>query len=204
MDRHNEFVNNSKINASNIKIVFTGSSSIEYWSTTGGEIWNAKYAPLGAVNYGIGGDKTENLLWRIENGEIDNINPKMVVVYCGSNNIPGTPSADVFRGVNATLAEFARRLPESKILYLNFNPRGDRPDTNGTWDKITKVNNQVIQLADNNKLVVFTMFDSFIEYWGQIKEELYQPDKLHFNKAGYEQWDSLWNETFFNMWNGGV
>ena len=88
MNRHNAFVQNTRENGSRIEIVFMGSSSIERWGTTGQQLWNTKFAPLGAVNYGIGGDRTEHVLWRLQNGEVDGLRPKMAVIYIGSNNVP--------------------------------------------------------------------------------------------------------------------
>jgi hypothetical protein len=202
IEKHNDLVAYTQNNANSVKIAFTGSSSIEYWSTTGKAIWDAKYAPLGAVNYGIGGDKTENTLWRVMNGEFDGINPEMVVVYCGSNNPPSYPNnADVTRGVVELLDEISRRLPNSKILYLTFNPRGDITPIGEYWTRLKSINNQTLLQDDGKKRFVFDMFDDLIESWGQIKENLYQSDKLHLNAAGYSQWDSLWNSTFFRVLN---
>jgi lysophospholipase L1-like esterase len=185
-----------------VKIVFTGSSSVEYWSTTGKEIWDAKYAPLGAVNYGIGGDRTEHNLWRIIDGEFDGLNPEMVVVYCGTNNVPVYPSNDeVVRGMVELMDEIARRLPNTKILYVNLNPRGDQSPIGDYWNRLKYINNQTTLQHDGKKRFVFDMFDDLIVSWGQIKTELFQGDKLHLNADGYAQWDRSWNETFFRVLN---
>ena len=106
MARHESFVHNNLEMGDQIQLVFIGSSTIQNWGTTGIEIWNQKYAPLGAVNYGIGGDRTEHTLWRIQNGELDNIKPKMVVLYVGSNNvITNATVPEIIRGVTTVLDE---------------------------------------------------------------------------------------------------
>lgn len=205
VDRHNAFVDNTIFNGSNINIVFMGSSSVEFWSTTGGSIWREKYEPLGAVNYGIGGDSIEHCLWRSLNGELYNINPKILMLYCGSNNIPGDHTApEIIRGITETLEYLAARLPQTKILYVSINPRGDSGDTTiieAMWGKITVINSQIELLHDGNQMNIFTMFDDFITSWGQVNVDLFENDKLHLNRDGYVLWDNLWNETFFNLWN---
>lgn len=81
MDRFNANVEYSRVNGSNIHLVFYGDSITELWPQ---DIWNRAYAPFGAVNYGILGDATQNVLWRIINGEVDNISPRVVVVKIGT------------------------------------------------------------------------------------------------------------------------
>lgn len=80
MDRFQANVDNSRVNGSNINVLFYGDSIVEGFDW---QIWNRVFAPLGAANYGIGGDATQHLLWRIQNGEVDNISPRIVVVMIG-------------------------------------------------------------------------------------------------------------------------
>jgi len=203
LEMHEDLVNYTQINGDKVRIAFVGSSSIQYWGTTGKDLWDSKYAPLGSANYGVRGDKTENTLWRIMNGEFDGINPEMVVVYCGSNNPPTYPSdEDVIRGVLTLLDEISRRLPNAKILYLTFNPRGDRTGSGeGYWDRLKNINNQMLLQDNGETRFVFDMFDDLMESWGQIRTDLYESDNLHLNTAGYNEWDRLWNSTFFRVLN---
>lgn len=80
MARFQSNVENSRVNGSNINLIFYGDSIVEGWPAN---IWNRAYAPLGAANYGIGGDGTQNVLWRIQNGEVDNLSPRLVVLKIG-------------------------------------------------------------------------------------------------------------------------
>ena len=82
--RHQGFVRNSQQNKDKIKAVFIGASVTEYWNIEGRNIWNSYYAGKGAVNYGIGGDTTSNVIYRIQNHELDGLNQVKVVVFsCG-------------------------------------------------------------------------------------------------------------------------
>jgi len=202
LEMHEDLVNYTQVNRDKVKIAFVGSSSIQYWSTTGKDLWDSKYAPLGAANYGIRGDKTENVLWRIMNGEFDGINPEMVVVYCANNPKVYPSNEDVLRGVKTLLNEISKRLPESKILYVNFNPRGGKKGSRkGYWNRLKYINDQMLLWEDGETRFVFDMFDSLMESWGKIRTDLYQPDELHLNAAGYKEWDRLWNNTFFSVLN---
>lgn len=82
MDRFTANVEYTRVNGSNINLLFYGDSITEGWNWNQ-EIWNRVYAPFGAANYGIGGDGTQNVLWRIINGEIDNIHPRLIVLKIG-------------------------------------------------------------------------------------------------------------------------
>lgn len=83
--RFNSNVQNTQSNAANIGVIFYGDSIVEGWSSTGVSLWNQHFAPLGAANYGIGGDLVQHLLWRSVNGEIThpNLNPRLVVLKIG-------------------------------------------------------------------------------------------------------------------------
>lgn len=82
MERFQENVANSRVNGSNINVLFYGDSIIEGWGWNSA-LWQQSFGHLGAANYGIGGDGTQNVLWRIINGEVDNISPRVVVLMIG-------------------------------------------------------------------------------------------------------------------------
>lgn len=84
IDRHVSYVENSATNGGNINLLFYGDSITEGWGGAGRQIFDQAYTPLGAANYGIGGDRTEHVLWRIINGEVENINPKLIVLKIGT------------------------------------------------------------------------------------------------------------------------
>ena len=82
--RHEGLLNLTHKHAADIKVVFLGDSITEGWAGNGKKIWDAHYAPRHAYNYGIGGDRTEHILWRIANGEFDHVKPKLVVLKIGT------------------------------------------------------------------------------------------------------------------------
>ena len=82
---HQRLLNQTEENSDDIKLVFIGDSITWGWSRNGSDIWNATYAPRHAYNYGIGGDKIENVIYRVENGELDGIKPKAIVLMIGKN-----------------------------------------------------------------------------------------------------------------------
>ena len=83
LPRHQGLLNLTHKHAAEVKVVFLGDSITEGWASNGKKIWDAHYAPRHAFNYGIGGDRTEHILWRIAHGEFDKVNPKLVVLKIG-------------------------------------------------------------------------------------------------------------------------
>ncbi len=87
MQHHETLLAMTKAHAKEIKVVFLGDSITEGWGGNGKSVWDKHYAPLGAYNYGIGGDTTQNVLWRIQNHELDGINPKVLVLKIGKKKM---------------------------------------------------------------------------------------------------------------------
>lgn len=81
--RHHHLLNLTRDHAAEEKVVFIGASSVEHWLLDGKEIWDKHYVPRHAFNYGVNGDRTEHVLWRIEHGELDNLKAKLVVLIVG-------------------------------------------------------------------------------------------------------------------------
>src|SRR5262245_38655439 len=128
--RHQEFVKEAK--KGGIDVLFLGDSITDYWSRTGLPVWEERFAPLKAANFGVSGDRTQHLLWRLKNGELEGLKPKAVVVLIGTNNVGQVngpePPASAIVGVQAVVAEIRQRLPQSRILLLAVFPRGEKPD----------------------------------------------------------------------------
>jgi lysophospholipase L1-like esterase len=114
-----------------VTLVFLGDSITQNYELDGPElwarfagIWRLLYAPRGALNLGYAGDATDNLLWRIRNGELDGLSPRVVVLLIGINDVVvhGRPAATVVAGIDTILAELAARLPASRVLLLGLLP----------------------------------------------------------------------------------
>ena len=136
-----------------IGVLFLGDSITEGWSGRGKRVWDQYYADLDAANFGIGGDRTQHVLWRIDNGELDGISPKVVVLMIGTNNI-GYPAEDILKADELIVQRIHEKLPDAKLLLLGIFPRGADPKDPSTAemrDKIKTVNQGLATLDDGNK-----------------------------------------------------
>ncbi|KAG4068953.1 hypothetical protein HA402_005101 [Bradysia odoriphaga] len=196
MERFQENVANSRVNGSNINVLFYGDSIVEGWGWNTA-LWEQSFGRLGAANYGIGGDGTQNVLWRIINGEVDNISPRVVVIMIGTNNIGSFSEADIARGISAIVDELRIRLPNSRILVLGILPRTDSATT-ATVERI----NTIVSARENlNTIRFLNMRDSFYLN-GQFFTQLFgSAELLHLSAAGYLRWDETMHPLFTQMWN---
>jgi lysophospholipase L1-like esterase len=185
ISRHEGFVTQAKKGA--IDILFMGDSITDNWRTKGSNVWNKVYAPRHAGNFGIGGDRTQHVLWRIEHGELDGISPKVIILMIGTNNSNSDSADEVAEGVEKIIAEIRTRCPNSKILLLAIFPRNKPVDKPGQMEKIRQVNEHIAKL-DNGKTIRFlNINDKFLGADGKVHEDI-MPDFLHPNQKGYQVW----------------
>jgi lysophospholipase L1-like esterase len=196
MARHEGFVNQTK--AGHIDVLFMGDSITDGWRGHGKNVWDKFYAPKNAANFGIGGDRTEHVLWRIENGELEGIDPKVIVLMIGTNN-SGSNSADqIAEGVEKIVSDFRTKLPKSKILLLAIFPRG-KPDANPKqMDTIHQVNERIAKLDDGKMITFLDISKAFLGDDGQLHADV-MPDFLHPNEHGYDLWAAAMNPTLDKM-----
>ena len=129
--RHEGFVQIA--GAGGVDVLFLGDSFTDGWRNKGKVLWDAHFAPLKATNFGIGGDRTQHVLWRMQNGELDGISPKVVVVMIGTNNIGferdrvtlRNTVPETIEGVTAIIQGLRTKLPAAKVLLLAVFPRGE-------------------------------------------------------------------------------
>ena len=185
MNRHESF--NQRVAKSNVDLIFIGDSITHGWEGKGKAVWEKYYTKRNAVNLGIGGDRTEHVLWRLDNGNIKNINPKVAVVMIGTNNSGnGRNSAEeMIDGVTAVIEKLRTKLPKTKILLLDIFPRGQ--SINAQRGKILQVN-QVLSRLDSRPHVTFLRIgQNFVSPDGSIAKDI-MPDFLHLTPNGYEIW----------------
>ena len=189
--RHEGFVAEAK--AGGIDILFMGDSITDFWRNRGSNVWNEYYAPRHAANFGISGDRTQHVLWRMDNGELDGIKPKVVVLMIGTNNTgkerdkktPRNTVPEAIAGVQAVVADIRDRLPDSKILLLAIFPRGTLDDPQRAQVALI---NTVIAKLDDGKMVRYLDIDpNFLESDGTLPRSI-MPDLLHPNQHGYQIW----------------
>lgn len=170
------------------KLVFLGDSITRRWETDGKEQWAKTWAPYQAANFGIGGDRTENILWRLQNGNYDGLKPKLTVLMIGTNNTGHRmdPAADTAAGIKAILEALRAKQPDMKILLLGVFPRGEKP-TDPKRLRTNEINALLPPLADNNKIFFQDLGSVFLQPDGTLTKEI-MPDFLHLSSKGYDLW----------------
>lgn len=171
-----------------IDLLFIGDSITQGWETEGAPVWQKHYAERNAFAIGFGGDRTENVLWRLQHGALENMSPKLVVMMIGTNNTGHRHEnpAYVAAGIKKILAELHERLPEAKVLLLAIFPRDEKPD--GDLRKINDGINAIIKDYADSKRVFFADINSvFLTKDGVLPKEI-MPDLLHPNEKGYSLW----------------
>ncbi len=185
--RHEEIL--KRLSQGKIRLVFLGDSIMEDWSGPGQGIWSKYYAPLDAVNFGIKGNTTEFVRWRIANGELDGISPRALILLIGTNNI--SASADgIFQGTTWIVRHIHAKLPKTKILILGIFPRGadpKDPHVAGMRAKIKAVNGGLALLDNGKEIRYLDIGDKLIGADGKISADI-MPDGLHLSPKGYRIW----------------
>ena len=202
--RHESFNEISK--KGEAELVFLGDSITHGWESAGRgrEIWEKHWAPLKAANFGIGGDRTEHVLWRLEHGNFDGLQPKLVVLMIGTNNTghQGRPQKELdgavyscsaeqtAAGIKAILEKLHAKCPKSKVLLLGIFPRG--ADSTDKMRLQNEATNALIQTFANGQRVHYLdIGKKFLEPDGTLSKEI-MPDLLHPNAKGYQIWaDSI-------------
>lgn len=168
-----------------IGVLFLGDSITAGWNGGGKQVWAERYAKLDAANFGIGGDRTQHVLWRIQEGELDGIKPKVVVLMIGTNN-SGYPAEEIIKGDKAIVAAIHKKLPDTKLLLLAIFPRA--PDAkNPVRAKLKTVNEALSKLDDGKRTFYLDIGDKFLDAEGNLPKDI-MPDALHPNAKGYQIW----------------
>jgi beta-glucosidase len=171
----------------NPQLLFIGDSITEGWEREGKDVWAAAYAPLGALNYGVSGDQTQHVLWRILRGHCDGLEPKVTIVMIGTNNTGnGMPAEKTFDGVTGVVQRLRSKMPKSKILLLGIFPRGEKPD-DPMRVKNKEINDRLAGLDDGDHIFFLDISEDFLEDDGTLTKEI-MPDSLHLSPRGYEIW----------------
>lgn len=170
------------------QVYFLGDSITQGWtnSKSGGPVWKAKIASLGAGCFGIGGDRTENLLWRVQNGLFADSQPRLVVLMIGTNNLSRNTPSEIVEGIETIVTEIRQRSPETKILLLGIFPRDEKPGTESRR-KIPQINADISSLADGKTIFYLDLGGKFLAPDGTISKEI-MPDFLHLSTTGYNLW----------------
>ncbi len=183
-DRHSKFV--ERIKKGDADLLFIGDSITQGWEGSGKGVWAEEFESKKAVNLGIGGDRTQHVLWRLENGEIDGIAPKAAVVMIGTNNLGANTNEEIVAGITSIVKKLNDKLPKTKVLLLGIFPRGEKAD-NPLRTRIMAINAEIAKL--NNKKSVFykNIGGQFLAEDGSLPKAT-MPDFLHLSSDAYETW----------------
>ncbi len=188
----------------NMKVMFLGDSITMYWQKTlkienGQKVWDKYYRDLPAGNYGISGDKTENVLWRLtEGGDLTGVKTPMIVLLVGINNLyQGDSPENTAEGIKTIVNLLRRRLPLSKIMLLGIFPSRQSP-TDPIREKIKIVNLIIKKLADDGNVNFLDIGRVFLEDDGSISREILR-DYIHLSAKGYACWAEAMNPHLFKL-----
>lgn len=184
MARHNSF--NERVKQGKVDLIFIGDSITQGWEGAGKEVWAKYYTPRNAVNLGIGGDRTQHVLWRLDNGNIEGIQPKLAVIMIGTNNSGTNTAEQIGDGITAIVEKLRKQLPETKILILGIFPRG-ADNANPQRQKNNAANAIAAKLADDKMIAYLDIGPAFLADDGTLSKEI-MPDLLHLSPKGYQIW----------------
>jgi lysophospholipase L1-like esterase len=192
MEVHKSFLVLAK--KGHIDLLFLGDSITQMWNEN--SVWKRFYGPRHAANFGIGGDRTQHVLWRIQNGELDGIEPKVTVVMIGTNNLHSETPDEIAQGVSAIVAEVRRRLPKTQVLLLGIFPRAPKP--NAVRERLKSVNEKIAKLDDGTHVRYLDIGKAFLNDDGSISGDV-MPDALHLSLKGYRIWADAMEPTLWSL-----
>ena len=171
---------------SKVDFVMIGDSITHSWSK-----YPNVFEGSNLLNLGFPGDRTQNVLWRIENGALDGISPKLVTLMIGTNNMhdskkayPADKADDIFAGIQAIVTELRTRLPKSKVVIFSVFPRKEGSEN----ERVKELNKMLPQLSDGKYVSHLDLNAFFLNEEGHQNKVLYNRDLLHLNDQGYRVW----------------
>ena len=194
-----------------IDVYFEGDSITRRWGTSDAQYkdflanWNENFFGWNAGNFGWGADRIQNILWRLQDGELDGVNPKVVVLLAGTNNLGGPPLAggedarvaDITRGIKAIVDTMQQKAPTATIILMGITPRSDRGGAN-TAATITRVNDNISRFADGRKVRYLNINDKLADKDGKPLEGM-TVDGLHLSVKGYQVWADALKPIFTEL-----
>jgi lysophospholipase L1-like esterase len=184
-----------------IDIYFEGDSITRRWGASDAQYrdfllnWRRNFFGWNAADFGWGGDTVQNVLWRLENGELDDVHPKIIVLMAGTNNVGSAvrQSVDeavveqVTSGVGAILAVMQRKAPRAVVVLMGITPRRDSAGGNSVMSTIGAINSRIAALADGRRVRFLNINDKLSSADGRLIEGV-TVDGLHLSATGYQIW----------------
>ena len=169
-------------------LLFIGDSITHSWEGPGKKVWQKYYGKRNAFNIGYSGDRTEHVLWRFDNGELANFQPKVAVIMIGTNNTGQSmqKAEETAAGVQAIITQLHKHSPETQVLLLAIFPRGATADD--PKRKLNDAINTILKTYDDGKTVHYLDISSaFLDQDGNLPKSV-MPDRLHPKADGYKLW----------------
>lgn len=176
-----------------IDVYFLGDSITRRWGATDYPDflanWRKNFFGWNAADFGWGADATQNILWRLENGELDGVNPKVIVILAGTNNVGKTPGDDakvmeITRGIKAIVDICREKAPLATIVLTAIFPRNDSVSVIPT---INRINQNIAKFADGRSIRFLDVNDKLAESNGMLFKGM-TVDNLHPSLRGYQVW----------------
>ncbi len=176
-----------------IDVYFVGDSITRRWGATDYPEflanWQKNFHGWNAANFGWGGDTALNVLWRLRHGELDGVNPKVIVVMAGTNNVGAAGgdearAADIARGLRAVLDVCREKAPDAVVILMGLTPRNDNPAALAT---VNRVNERIARFADGKRVRYLNINGKLADREGKLLEGM-SPDGLHLSARGYQVW----------------
>jgi lysophospholipase L1-like esterase len=196
-----------KARSGRIDLYFLGDSITRRWGATDYpqllEHWNASFHGWNAGNFGWGGDKVENIVWRIENGELG-VKPRVIVLMAGTNDVGNqvpaqgidTAAAEISSRIGALLAAVRVRAPEATVILMGILPRADNP---AVMPVINRINQRIAQLADGRRVRYLNINAGFMAADGSLLPGMMTGDQLHLALPGYRAWAAALNPLLIQL-----
>lgn len=167
-------------------VIFDGDSITDGWRDPGRKVWARHFGKLRAANFGISGDRTDHLLWRLENGQAAGLHPKVVVIMIGTNNLRRDADEEVADGIKAVVATYQKVCPEAQVLVLGIFPRASQPD-DPLRARVKAINRLLAGTVPNAKTIFADIGEKFLKPDGTLSPDI-MSDFLHPTARGYEIW----------------
>jgi lysophospholipase L1-like esterase len=191
IELHRSFIKRGKEGP--IDLLFLGDSITEFWLSgpyQAPKIWREYYWKYTPADFGISGDRTQHVLWRIAEHELDGLHPKVVVLMIGTNNTAGNTAEEITAADVKIVQQIHEKLPEAKLLLLGIFPRGADPadpKVAPLREKITSINQELAKLDDGSKTRYLDIGSRFLDADGKIPMDVMK-DALHPTPKGYQIW----------------
>ncbi|HEX9058782.1 MAG TPA: GDSL-type esterase/lipase family protein [Clostridia bacterium] len=184
IERHNYFMNYKMLNK--IDLLFLGDSIIRRWAEVP-HLWNSYFSEFNPANFGVGSDTIQNLKWRLLNGELEGISPKVVVLLIGTNNLPQYSENEIMEGITGLVNIVKQKLPCSKIILMGMFPRDADDQCSNYASIIAEINKKLFCFAQSSNLVFLDIGKEFIDENNLVNRTII-PDGLHPIEPGYKIW----------------